>query len=115
MSSWCPDHAICIEWIDRRAIELVENFQDADTVYMSLDVYKQFMDTMQANLRGVQPPVTGFNVVQIMTTIGMLTVKPVPYFSNFCHVGTQMTYEELEWAKVNQEFEDAVMKDFDRV
>jgi len=104
-----------MEWIERRAVQLIENFQEADTVYMSLDVYKQFMDTMAGNLRGYQAPVAGLNVVQIVTSIGTLIVKPVPHFSNFCHVGTTMTYQELEWAKVNQDFEDTVMKDFERV
>lgn len=114
-TGWCPDHAICMDWIDRRAVELIENFQPVDTVYMSNDIYTQFLKTMAQNMRGPHVPNMGLEIVQIITTAGTLTVKRVPYFTNFCYVGTDMTYAQLEQAKLDQDFEDTVMKDFDRV
>lgn len=112
---WCPDHAICIEWIERRALQLFENFQPVDTVYMSLDVYQQFLKSMSQKMRLSGPGSSGLlTIAQIMTSIGPLVVKPIPHFSNFCFVGTATTYEQLEWEMVGQAFEETFLKDCER-
>lgn len=114
-SYWCPDYAICIEWIERRALELFENFQPVDTVYMSWDVYEQFLKSMNQKMRFSSSSSGGtLTITQIMTSIGPLTVKPILHFSNFCFIGTTATYEQLEWEMVGQAFEEAFLKDCER-
>ena len=111
-SGWCPDFAICMDWIDRRANHLVENFKEVDSVYMSEDIYLQFIKTMAGNTRHFWDPSTSseFTVTNIITSAGQLQVKRVPGLQNFCYVGTHSTYDQLVRIKVDQIFEDTVMK-----
>lgn len=107
-SGWCPSHAICMDWIECRALECVENFIEPDSVYMSEDVYVDFMKQMTQNTRyDHSSPNGGVNLVRIITSIGALTVRRISLLSNFCHVGTQTSVDRLIWEKVSQDFEEA--------
>lgn len=111
-SGWCPDHAICMEWIERRAVELIENFIEADSVYMSNDVYAQFISTMAKQRLGFssydhKSSSAGFNIIRIITSVGELTVKRVAILNNFCYVGASSSAERLIQEKISQEFEKA--------
>lgn len=107
-SGWCPDNAICMDWIERRALDCLENFIDPESVYMSNDVYADFMKQMAAVSQFRQSHAsTGINILRIITSAGELTIKRVPLLSNFCYVGTETSFQRLEWEKVNQEFEKA--------
>ena len=114
--SWCPDHAISMEWIERRAAELIENFQDVDSVYMSEDIYHEFELQMKVKMRhssSLPPslPPSGPVTFNIATTYGTLLVRQISFFTNFCHVGTETTYDHLTRIKIDQEFEEIVLKD----
>jgi hypothetical protein len=107
-----------MEWIERRAAQCVENFQDVDSVYMSQDIYTQFLKSMESNrlyTANGQPASVGLNVVSIYTSAGLLLVKPIPLMSNFCHVGTHTTYDDLVRIQVDQMFEEIVLKDCEYV
>lgn len=106
---WCPDFAICMDWIERRANHLVENFKDVDSVYMSEDIYDQFVKTMAANSSCA--PGSTFTITGLVTSAGHLKVKRVPGLQNFCYVGTNSSYDELVRIKVDQIFEDTILKD----
>lgn len=108
-SGWCPDHAICMDWIEKRAVNCMENFIEADSVYMSNDVYADFIKQMaqRARYSASNSNTNGQDVIRIMTSIGTLTVKRIPILSNFCYVGTQTSADRLVWEKVSQDFEEA--------
>jgi hypothetical protein len=83
---------------------------------MSLDIYAQFVKTISGNLRGCSPDQGGFQTLQIVLAAVTLVVKPVPMLDNFCFVGAvrSQTYDSLVRAKVDQAFEDIVLKDCER-
>lgn len=109
-SGWCPDHAICTEWIERRALYLVENFQQVDTVYMSLDIYAQYMKQSQKSARIIPTSSMGvLEITHIATSVATLEIVKVSHFCNFCHVGTKSTYRQLEQHKIDQDFEKIVL------
>ena len=45
------------------------------------------------------------NNLELWTSVGRLKVKVAPSLMNFCHVGTESSYKNLEWEKISQEFE----------
>lgn len=105
------------EWVNHKANERIENFQNVDTVYMSIDFYAAFVKYM-ANTRvydafSGQTPLSNACCV-INTDAGALNVKMVPHLSSFCHVGTATTFEQLELEWVGKEFEEIVLKDCER-
>jgi hypothetical protein len=112
---YCPDNGVSIEWIEERAVYLMENFIEADSVYMSEDIHKQFMWSMVAKTRH---PVGGHHTVstvtQIITSGGPLIIKMVPGMCNFCHVGTNASYSDLIRIQVDEEFEKVFLKDCER-
>ena len=113
-TGWCPDHAVCVDWIERRALQCVENFQDVDSVYMSTDIYTQFLKTATSQMLyipGNQAVSPVQNIAYIHTSAGPLTVKQIPFMTNFCYVGTHVTYDDLVRVKVDKEFEEIVLKD----
>lgn len=111
-TGWCPDNAICMDWIERRVVECLEHFIDADTVYMSEDIYVEFMKLMaQSQRHHSYAQANGYYIIRIITSAGELTVKKVPHVTNFCYVGTETSHQRLVWEKVDQEFEKAVLED----
>lgn len=106
-SGWCPDHAICMDWIERRAFNCVENFIEPDTVYMSTDIYTEFLKQLSLSqvFTGLNPIPNSAANLCIMTSIGSLKVKPISFLCNFCFVGNETSYQRLEWEKIDQEFE----------
>lgn len=109
-SGWCPDNAICLDWIERRAAECVENSIDIDTIYMSNDVYIQFMKQILAQTRFHSPGTyhAGYMINSVNTCAGNLIIKSVPQLCNFCYIGSEASYKRLEWEKISQEFEKIV-------
>jgi hypothetical protein len=108
-SGWCPDHAICMEWIEHRAVHLMLNGVEATHVYMSHDVYVQFMKQMEAvSQNNFYNTKYGPTLMTIMTHVGPLNVKRVPHLSNFCFVGEETSFKRLEWEQISQEFEKVV-------
>lgn len=114
---WCPDGTVSMQYIEDKAVQCVENFQEVDTLYVSEDVYRHLMLEFASMMRmnGPVDPTMGLNIAIIQTTAGPLTIKRVPMLDNFCFVGTNETYDSLIRAQVDQAFEDTVMKDFERV
>lgn len=113
---YCPHNGVSMEWIEERANYLLENFQDADSVYMSEDIHTQFMQSMVTKTRHTIGGMPGSAplITQVMTSGGPLTVKMVPGLSNFCHIGTNASYSDLIRIQVDEEFEKVFLKDCER-
>jgi hypothetical protein len=117
LNEWrCPKNGVSMDWIESRVILFLDNFILVDTVYMSEDVYTQFMKSMLSMQRytagGVATP--GPQVAKIVTSGGDLTIKMVPGFTDFCHVGTNATCNDLVRVQIDEAFEKIVLKDCER-
>lgn len=108
---WCAPNEISPEWIEERISDGIMNLEQLDTIYMSQDVYAEFQKQQagMARYSGVLPH--GVPIAGVVTSAGSLRIKQVPHLSNFCHVGTQTSFEQLEWIKIGQEFEKVFFGD----
>ena len=110
---YCPNSGVSMAWIEERAIYLAENFIEADSVYMSEDVYIVFVNSMVPKTRHIVngPSVGVSTIAQVWTSIGPLTIKMVSGLCNFCHVGTNASYSDLIRIQVDEAFEKIFLKD----
>lgn len=107
VKEWCTPELISIDYIDELAMDRMENFQDSTTVYLSHDVYarlhKEFIRWQRyASGNDMNQPMT---ISSIVTSTGQLNVKRIPHLSNFCYVGTEASFQRLEWAQIDEQFE----------
>jgi hypothetical protein len=117
VNEWrCPKDGVSMDWIEARTIEFLENFIVVDTVYMSEDVYTQFMQSLGSRqvYKAVQVPIPGPHVTSVMTSGGSMTIKMVPGFTDFCHIGTNATYNDLVRVQIDEAFEKTVLKNCER-
>ena len=118
INEWrCPKNGVSMDWIESRIVHLLENFIVVDTVYMSEDVYAQFMKSMlsmQRHTAGSVANNVGSQVVSVVTSGGNITIKMVPGFTDFCHIGTNATYNDLVRVQVDEAFEKIFLKDCER-
>lgn len=100
-----------IDHIEELARIQVENFQSPEFVYLSTNLYKKLASMLMALQRytAANPSNTGMNVMSIHTSAGLLTIKCIPNLENFCHVGSETSFEQIEWVRVAAEFEKAFL------
>ncbi len=109
---WCDATEISIEHISNLACSAVENFIDADTAYISPDLFseleKEFAEAAK-HVAGRNYFSSGINGLSIMTLVGPINIKVVSGLMNFCHVGNESTYNRLEWIKIGEAFEKEIL------
>lgn len=104
---WCDAGQISLNYINYLAARRVEDSKEVDTVFLSLDIYKELSMQMFPTHTGTVPGT--LNIIQLMTIVGPVTVKPVPHFTNFCYVGTASEYNQLEWIRIGEAFEKEIL------
>jgi len=117
VNEWrCPKDGVSMDWIEARVVHLLENFISADTVYMSEDVYTQFMQSLGSRqvYQALQMPIPGLHITNVVTSGGNLTIKMMPGFTDFCHIGSNATYNDLVRIQIDEAFEKTVLKDCER-
>lgn len=111
-----PKNGVSMDWIEARVMHLLENFILVDTIYMSEDVHIEFMKSMfvmQRHSVGNTAP-SYPQLASIVTSGGSLTIKMVPGFTDFCHIGTNATYNDLVRVQVDEAFENIFLRDCER-
>jgi|ERR1035437_3190222 hypothetical protein len=111
MSPWCSLEDFSIEHIEELAAQAMENFKDCDTVYLSHDLYHKLQHDLYAKMCYPPLPINGNQVIAVVTCIGVLVVKQVPTFSNFCYTGTLADYEKLMWINIDKDFEEIILSE----
>lgn len=107
---YCELKDISLEYIEQLARTQLENFREPEFIYLSTDLYCELMKMLGTGLRyssapqtqNTQPP----TLMKIMTSAGSLEVKKVIGIENFCHVGSETSFQQLEWIKVSKAFEE---------
>ena len=96
-----------IEHIEEQARIQLENFKNPEFVYLSTNLYAKIMSTLAAQQRYtvVNPLSSEANVLSIMTSAGNLRIVQVLDLENFCYVGEETSFEQIEWIRVDMEFE----------
>lgn len=100
-----------IQHIEEQARIQLENFKNPEFVYLSTNLYKKLASMLMALQRytAANPSNTGMNLMSIHTSAGLLVIKCVPNLENFCHVGSETSFEHIEWIRVGMEFEKAFL------
>lgn len=108
IGTWCTEKEISMDYIEQLSLQALENFQDPDTCYLSTDLYGELMKSFAANYRYSGSSINGAIVAKVITSAGELRIKQVPGLTNFCFVGSETSFQRLEWEKISQEFEKAL-------
>lgn len=109
---WCSATEISISYINDKAIKVAEYRHELDSVYLSADLYAELHS--QFGNMGVRGHIGGGRqTLSIVTAVGQLSVKLVPHHTNFCHIGSQQSFDGSEWKYISEEFEKIVFGDKD--
>jgi hypothetical protein len=100
-----------IQHIEKQALIQLENFKSPEFVYLSTNLYRKLVATLEAQVRYtiVNPLSSGVHILSVMTSAGQLIIKQVPHLENFCWVGDETSLEQIEWIRVGMEFEKAFL------
>ena len=96
-----------INTIDKLALIEMENFKTPEFVYLSTNLYKKIQFELNAKMSysSSYKDVTSLAFMSIYTSAGPLSIKHVPRLENFCYVGTETSFEQIEWVRIQVEFE----------
>jgi hypothetical protein len=109
---YCSPDSVDMKYIEKQSLNALEAFKNPDTVFMSPDVYSSFLHKTLATTRFYDRTnsTAGLNIDTFVTSAGILKLQPVPNLENFCLVGTQRDFENVEWMKIDKEFEEIFLK-----
>ena len=107
----CYEDNISIEYIEKLALIQLENFKSPEFVYLSTNLYKKLIFTLESQNSYNSPNAKGrgFQIFSIMTSAGELTIKELSSIEDFCYVGSETSFEQIEWVRVGMEFEEAFL------
>ena len=105
----CCEENFSIEYIHKLAAMEIDRWKKPEFVYLSDNLYQKLMYQLNSNRQFAAltslPLHLGTNQLLIRTHCGDLQVKRVPHLENFCYVGCESNYEQIEWVRINAEFE----------
>jgi hypothetical protein len=113
-NDYCNPVDVDIAYVQQLACERTLNGATVECCFMSIDVYASFIARVHAGYGhgrydSLDYSALGVHHIYIWTMIGRLSVIPVSGFTNFCHVGTQASFDAKEWQKVGTVFEEVVL------
>ena len=102
-----------IEKIEHLTLIELENFKTPEFVYLSLDLYAKLRKIAAASIMYKSNysdiPDTLHGITSINTSAGPLRVTVINHLTNFLHVGSETSFEHIEWIRISREFEDQVL------
>lgn len=113
ITEFCTPEQISMAHIELLAQQRIDNFLDAEVVYMSHDIYLAFSKVMISQMCYTAPVFHSPTLanIKLITSAGELKVKHVSHLTNFCYIGTHTEHDHLEWLRVGAEFEKTFFGD----
>jgi hypothetical protein len=96
-----------INTIEELVLMDIKNFQIPEFVYLSTNLYKIIQSELLAKVSysSSYKDTAGLAFMSIYTSAGPLSIKHVPQLENFCYVGIETSFEQIEWVRIQAEFE----------
>jgi hypothetical protein len=107
---YCDVENFSIEYIENIARMQLENYKSPTTVFLSYNLIAELKKTLCAQMRYAnEGNFNNASIGAIYTSAGQLKIILAPNSENFCHIGDEESYEQIEWIRIHREFEEIVL------